>query len=116
MNLERKKWLPLVINGIVKLTVEPDSPKSSFQQKNDIDLENYQNHKMEKVYFTNYKTVKARIYLQDPIKYAKSKQISMNCAQNRYHSENEEIRTKYREQRSEWNRKYYLKKKKDSLK
>ena len=71
---------------------------------------------MEKNDSTNYKTVKARIYLQDPVKYAKSKQVSMDCAYNRYHSDDEEIRKKYREQRSEWNKKYYLKNKVDSLK
>ena len=71
---------------------------------------------MEKVYSTNYKTIRARIYLQDPVKYEKSKQISMDCAYNRYHSDDEEIRKKYREQRSEWNKKYYLKNKVDSLK
>ena len=71
---------------------------------------------MEKVYSTNYKTVQARIYLQDPVKYAKSKEISSICSHNRYHSENEEIRTKYRKQRKEWNRKYYLKKKENSVK
>ena len=34
-----KKWLPLVINGIVKLTVEPDSPPRS-NVKNDVNVEN----------------------------------------------------------------------------
>ena len=35
-----KKWLPLVINGIAKLTVEPDSPPNrSFQvKKNETDI------------------------------------------------------------------------------
>ena len=71
---------------------------------------------MEKVYSTNYKTIQARIYLQDPVKYEKSKKVSSICAYNRYHSENEEIKEKYREQRKEWNRKYYMNKKKESLK
>ena len=70
---------------------------------------------MEKVYSTNYKTIKARIYLQDPVKYEQSKKKSSICAYNRYHSDDEEIRKKYREQRSEWNKKYYLKNKQDSL-
>jgi hypothetical protein len=68
---------------------------------------------MERIYSTNYKTVKGRIYLQDPIKYEKSKQISMEYARARYHSEDDEIRNKYRAQRKEWNRKAYLKKKEE---
>ena len=68
---------------------------------------------MERIYSTNYKTVKARIYLQDPIKYEKSKQISMECAKARYHSEDEAVRQKYRDQRKEWNRKAYLKRKEE---
>ena len=51
----------------------------------------------------NYNTVKARIYLQNPVKYQKSKHISMKCAHNRYHSEDEERRNKFRGQRKEWN-------------
>ena len=66
---------------------------------------------MERIYSTNYKTIKARIYLQDEVKYEKSKRVSMACARARYHSEDDEIRNKYRAQRKEWNRKAYLKKK-----
>ena len=68
---------------------------------------------MERVYSTNYKTVKGRIYLQDEVKYEKSKQISMQYSRARYHSEDDEIRTKYRDQRKEWNRKAYLKRKEE---
>jgi hypothetical protein len=64
-----------------------------------------------KVYSTNPKTVQGRIYLQDPVKYAKSKQVSMDCAYRRYHSEDEEIRNRYREQRKLWNARAYKKRK-----
>jgi hypothetical protein len=64
-----------------------------------------------KVYSTNPITVRGRIYLQDLVKYAKSKQASMDCAYRRYHSENEEIRNRYREQRKIWNARGYEKRK-----
>jgi len=66
----------------------------------------------EKTYSDNYFAVKQRQYMSnDPIKYAIHKKMNLVYLNNRYNSEDPEIRNAFREQRKQINRRCYLKKK-----
>lgn len=66
----------------------------------------------EKFYSTNYFATKQREYMaNDPIKYAIHKKMNLVYLNNRYNSEDPEIRNAFREQRKQINRRCYLKKK-----
>jgi hypothetical protein len=66
----------------------------------------------KKVYSNNYFAIKQREYMaNDPIKYAIHKKMNLSYLNNRYNSEDPEIRNAFREERKQNNRRYYLKKK-----
>jgi hypothetical protein len=66
----------------------------------------------KKVYSNNYFATKQREYRSnDHIMYQIHKKMNLSYLNNRYNSEDPEIRNAFREQRKQNNRKYYLKKK-----
>jgi len=66
----------------------------------------------EKVYSNSYFATKQREYrANDPIMYEIHKKMNLSYLNNRYNSEDPEIRNAFRLQRKQNNRRYYLKKK-----
>jgi hypothetical protein len=67
--------------------------------------------KTEKEYSMKYHAVKAREYNEDAFKYAILKMRNIAFIQNKYNSEDDDIKTEFRKQRAIINQKYYLNRK-----
>ena len=61
----------------------------------------------QSLYSTNYHAVKHREYYKDPVKCAIYNIRTSANLYKRYHSDDEEVRTKFREQRQENNKRAY---------
>jgi len=66
---------------------------------------------MGKEYSMKYHAVKAREYNEDAFKYAILKMRNIAFIQNKYNSEDDDVKAEFRKQRAIINKKYYLNRK-----